>query len=77
MVEDNYCCPIKLRFNVEAIKIGGYTTNRGAKKEGTNVIELSKMACERANFCESDIQVRHKEIIEGFIGYLRKSKLLL
>jgi len=54
----------------------GYTTNQGAKKEGTNVLELSKMASERADFCEPDIHARHKEIIEGFIEYLRKNRLL-
>ncbi len=54
----------------------GYTTNQGAKKEGTNVVELSKMACDRTDFSELDIHVRHKEIIEGFIEYLRKSNLL-
>ena len=54
----------------------GYTTNQGAKKEGTNVVELSKMACDRTDFSELDIHVRHKEIIEGFIEYLRRSNLL-
>ena len=54
----------------------GYTTNQGVKKEGTNVVELSKLACDCADFCEQDIQVRHIEIIEGFIGYLRKNSLL-
>ena len=54
----------------------GFTTNQGVKKEGTKVVELSKMAKECSDFSEKDIQVRHKEIIEGFIAYLGKSGLL-
>ena len=54
----------------------GFTTNQGVKKEGTKVVELSKMTKECSDFSEKDIQVRHKEIIEGFIGYLGKNELL-
>ena len=54
----------------------GFTTNQGVKKEGTNVVELTKMANECSDFGESDIHARHKEIIEGFISYLGKNGLL-
>lgn len=54
----------------------GYTTNQGVKKEGTKVVELLTMASERTDFAEQDIHSRHKEIVEGFIDYLRNSGLL-
>ena len=55
----------------------GFITNQGVKKDGTKVVELTKMANECSDFSEGDIHVRHKEIIEGFIDYLGKNGLLL
>lgn len=54
----------------------GFTTNHGVEKKGTNVVELTKMADERADFSEQDIHTRHKAIIDGFIAYLRRNGLL-
>ena len=54
----------------------GFITNQGVKKKGTNVVELTKMADERADFSEQDIHTRHKAIIDGFIVYLRRNGLL-
>ena len=54
----------------------GFITNQGVKKKGTNVVELTKMAEERADFSEQDIHTRHKTIIDGFIAYLRRKDLL-
>lgn len=54
----------------------GFNTTQGVSKEGTKVVELQKMTHERTDFIEQDIQARHKDIIDGFIDYLRKNGLL-
>ncbi len=54
----------------------GFNTTQGVSKEGTKVVELQKMTHERTDFTEQDIQARHKDIIDGFIDYLRKNGLL-
>ena len=40
------------------------------------ISELQRMAEKRSDFSELDIHERHKEIIDGFIEYLRKNDLL-
>ena len=54
----------------------GFNTAQGVAKPGTMIVELQKMANERADFSEQDIEGRHKEIIEGFNDYLRSNGLL-
>lgn len=54
----------------------GFNTAQGVSKEGTKIVELQKMADERIDFTEQDIQKRHEDIVDGFIDYLRKNGLL-
>jgi len=54
----------------------GFSTTQGIEKPGTMIIELQKMANEGADFSEQDIEGRHRQIIDGFIEYLRYNDLL-
>lgn len=54
----------------------GFNTALGVSKEGTKIVELQKMADERIDFTEQDIQKRHEDIVDGFIDYLRKNDLI-
>ncbi len=64
------------KFNDKKRFYQGFITNQGVKKDGTNVVELTKMADKRTDFTEQDIRSRHKDIIDGFIEYLRRNELL-
>ena len=50
-------------------------TRRGAKKEGTKVHELVKMANDYPDFTEKDIIERSKRIMAAFIEFLRENDL--
>lgn len=54
----------------------GFNTAQGIAKPGTMIVELQKMANEGADFSEQDIEGRHRQIIDGFIEYLRYNDLL-
>ena len=54
----------------------GFCTAQGVMKTGSKVSELVRMAEECVDFSEQDIHSRHKDIIDGFIDYLRRNGLL-
>ena len=53
----------------------GFINKRGQMKEGTKIVELLKMADERADFTEEDIKMRNETIINAFLDYLRDNNL--
>jgi len=54
----------------------GYVTNSGKNKPATGIIELRKMAASKDDYIESDIINRKQTMIEDFIVYLQKNKLI-
>lgn len=54
----------------------GFTNDKGQSKEGSKIIELQNLAKNKYDFTESDINARHDEIIDSFIGFLKQNDLL-
>ena len=54
----------------------GYATDSGKNKPATGIIELRKMAASKDDYIESDIISRKQTMIEDFIVYLQKNKLI-
>ena len=48
----------------------GFTDGNGKERKGTEIAELRRLAAEREDFTESDIEVRTDEIIGAFVGFL-------
>lgn len=65
------------RFSDKKKYYNGFTNDKGKYKAGTRNAELVMMAKQKDDFCEADIVVRKKEIIDAFIGYLKQNKLTL
>ncbi|MCM1185004.1 MAG: DUF262 domain-containing protein [Lachnospira sp.] len=55
----------------------GFTNEKGKYKEGTRNAELVMLAKQKDDFCEDDIVVRKRAIIDAFIEYLRQNKLTI
>ncbi len=64
------------RFSDKIKYYRGFVNLRGQKKEGTNIYELANMAETRTDFVESDIEARTKQIVDGFIDYLKSNDLI-
>ena len=54
----------------------GYVTDSGKNMPATGIIELRKMAASKDDYIESDIINRKQTMIEDFIVYLQKNKLI-
>ena len=54
----------------------GFENSRGAKKEGTKIIELVSLANTKDDFIENDIIERNRKMIEKFLNYLFDNGLL-
>ncbi|MBO5539824.1 MAG: DUF1524 domain-containing protein [Muribaculaceae bacterium] len=54
----------------------GYTNSRNQQKDGTQVVELLKLADTMSDFTEADITRRTSEMFDTFINYLRTNNLL-
>ena len=65
------------RFSDKKKYYNGFTNNKGKYKAGTQNAELVMMAKQKDDFCEEDIVVRKKAIIDAFIGYLKQNKLTI
>lgn len=63
------------RFSDKKKYYNGFTNDKGKYKAGTQNTELVMMAEQKDDFCEEDIVVRKKAIIDAFIGYLKQNKL--
>ncbi len=55
----------------------GFENDKGKKKEGTQIHELTVMANEKSDYTESDIIDRKNQIINTFIDYLKENDLIL
>lgn len=53
----------------------GFSTDKGKKRGGTQIIELLKLSETKEDFTEKDIELRTKAIIDSFIDYLEKNNL--
>lgn len=65
------------RFSDKKKYYNGFTNDKGKYKAGTQNTELVMMAEQKDDFCEEDIVVRKKAMIDAFIGYLRQNKLTI
>ena len=65
------------RFSDKKKYYNGFTNDKGKYKAGTQNTELVMMAEQKDDFCEEDIVVRKKAMIDAFIGYLKQNKLTL
>ena len=54
----------------------GFTDGNGKKRTGTEITELRRLAAEREDFTESDIEARTDEIISAFVGFLGSCGLI-
>lgn len=54
----------------------GFTNDKGQKKSGTSIAELVKLATNKNDFTEQDIENRNKDIINGFISFLKENDLI-
>lgn len=54
----------------------GFTDGNGKERTGTEIAELRRLAAEREDFTESDIEVRTDEIIGAFVGFLGSCGLI-
>lgn len=54
----------------------GYRNDKGQTRRGTEIRELTGMACSREDFSEADIEARTAEIIDSFVDYLGEVGLL-
>lgn len=64
------------RFGDKKKYYEGFTNDKGQSKEGSKIIELQNLAKNKYDFTESDINARHDEIIDSFIGFLKQNDLL-
>lgn len=64
------------RFEDKKKYYEGFVNLRGVEKEGTKINELRKLAKEKQDFIESDIERRNNEIINEFLEYLKEKNLL-
>ena len=64
------------RFEDKKKYYEGFTNDKGQKKEGTKIIELLDFAKNKTDYTEADINKRHDEIIDAFIGFLKQNDLL-
>lgn len=53
----------------------GFRNAQGKIKEGTRNAELTAFAQNKNDFCEDDISLRKKEIVDAFIVYLKQNRL--
>lgn len=65
------------RFADKKKYYNGFTNDKGKYKAGTQNTELVMLAEQKDDFCEEDIVVRKKAMIDSFIGYLKQNKLTL
>ena len=65
------------RFADKKKYYNGFTNDKGKYKAGTRNAELVMMAKQKDDFCEDDIVVRKKAIIDAFIEYLKQNKLTI
>ena len=54
----------------------GFINARGVEKEGTKIKELRKLATEKTDFKEEDMKQRNEKIINEFLKYLERKKLI-
>lgn len=54
----------------------GFTDGNGKERAGTEIAELRRLAAEREDFTESDIEARTDEIISAFVGFLGSCGLI-
>lgn len=55
----------------------GYTTAQGIEKEETVVLELKKMASNKVDFSENDIEERKKMMLDLFFNFIKENDLFL
>ena len=63
------------RFKDKKTYYKGFINKRRQKKEGTQNVELLKMADVKTDFTEADIKERNESIISAFLDFLRKNGL--
>lgn len=54
----------------------GFTDGSGKERAGTEIVELRRLAAERGDFTETDIEERTDEIIATFVGFLGSCGLI-
>ncbi|WP_419029957.1 DUF262 domain-containing protein [Collinsella stercoris] len=54
----------------------GFTDGNGKERAGTEIVELRRLAAERGDFTETDIEERTDEIIATFVGFLDSCGLI-
>lgn len=54
----------------------GFTDGNGKERAGTEIVELRRLAAERGDFTETDIEKRTDEIIATFVGFLGSCGLI-
>lgn len=64
------------RFSDKKKYYNGFTNDKGKQKAGTRNLELATLAKQKDDFCERDIVVRKKAMIDAFIGYLERNGLV-
>ena len=64
------------RFSDKVSYYKGFTNARGQFKEGTKIKELLVHSDVKTDFVETDIESRNKDIIDGFIKYVKENGLL-
>ncbi len=55
----------------------GFMTDKGKEKPATTISELRKMAAEKNDYTEKDIEDRKEDIINSFISFLQHNGLLI
>lgn len=63
------------RFSDKKKYYKGYEAIKG-KKEGTGIVELTKMADSNLDFTEKDIKARNQAILDGFVEFMRQNDLI-
>lgn len=64
------------RFSDKIKYYQGFMTDKGQVKQGTIIEELQKMLMTYSDFKEQDIENRNKDIIKGFIDFLKDNELI-
>lgn len=54
----------------------GFTDGNGKERAGTEIVELRRLAAERSDFTETDIEERTDEIVATFVGFLDSCGLI-
>lgn len=65
------------RFNDKKKFYYGFTTDKGAKKVGTNIKDLIELADTHENFEEVDIIERNNKILNEFYKFLKRNNLFI